>query len=231
MSNRTRVTTARLKLFGESSTPQLTLTSRLVRTPELLLSTYAGPLIDGTLDTDSVTSAEADIRARAEELRHLAQSPVCDAGGKESHYFTPAKTTIDSAFKSVTSLACSVRYGNVTRSTVKRGRMREEIDKNDQNMRVQDNYLSDKYVMVRTIRQTPRAGGPPVSSLRPDVGDPRLSRGSGNFLEDGLTLRTSLFDLFMARDVREWVLGCGCRSRRKSASQKFAMLLGRAIQP
>ena len=35
----------------------------------------------------------------------------------------------------------------------------------------------------------------------------------------------------MARDVREYVLSCGCRRRRRAASQKIAMLRGRALEP
>ena len=35
----------------------------------------------------------------------------------------------------------------------------------------------------------------------------------------------------MARDVREYVLLCGCRRRKKSTSQKIVMPPGRAIQP
>ena len=35
----------------------------------------------------------------------------------------------------------------------------------------------------------------------------------------------------MARDVREYVLSCGCRRRKRSSSQQVALLPARAVEP
>lgn len=63
-----RVSSVRLERIGETSTPRLTPNPPRVRTPEPLLSTNSRDLTDGPRHIDSVTTAEADIPDRAEEV-------------------------------------------------------------------------------------------------------------------------------------------------------------------
>jgi len=46
-----------------------------------------------------------------------------------------------------------------------------------------------------------------------------------------ILLQDRFFWLSMTRDVREYILSCKCRRRKRAHSQKVAMLPGRAIEP
>lgn len=93
----------RLKPTGEALHPNWGLFSAHVCTPEPMRSTNTRLLTRGTLDIDSVITAETRMSARAEEVRQLVQRPIRDAwGGGVSHSPTPAKIAINSALTSLT---------------------------------------------------------------------------------------------------------------------------------
>lgn len=69
--------------IGETSAPRQTAIPAPVRMLDPLLSNNVRNLAKGTWGINSVTTAEADIRARAEQVRQLAQAPVSDARRRE----------------------------------------------------------------------------------------------------------------------------------------------------
>lgn len=149
-STRTHVLSVRFKPIIKASTPRLITSPSPVRTPEPLLATYSRDLTSGRRDIDSVTIAEGDIRARAEGVRYLGQGSVRGAVEKGAHNATPAKTAIDSALRLLT-YPRSLRkgqQGDPFLSKVRSNLTSEEMDDNDQDQRIHENYFLDDYDLV-----------------------------------------------------------------------------------
>lgn len=110
-----------------------------------MLSTNSRELTDVIRDIESVTIAEVDVRARAEEVQQLAQAPVREVGEERAHDARPAKTAIDRALRSLTDPG-TLRKGHqdgLFLCKVRSNLMREDMDDNDRDKRVHENYPSD----------------------------------------------------------------------------------------
>lgn len=142
---RTRVPSIRFTQTGETPAPQLNPTPPPTRMPEPVLSTDARDLADGTRNIDSVTTAEAGIRARVEQVRQLSPAPVCQAGGEARHDSMPAKTAIDRSLRFLTDSGPlpRERQGDPSISRVRSNQMRQTMDENDQDQRVHEKKLLD----------------------------------------------------------------------------------------
>lgn len=114
--------------------------------PEPTLSTDSHRATKGIRDIDSVLTADTDAYTQTEGIRRLAQSPVLVAGGEYSHYDTPSKAAIENTIKSLAdrgSLCKGQRGDPPLFSKVGSNLRGEEIEKDDQNQRVHEEYLLD----------------------------------------------------------------------------------------
>lgn len=139
----------------------------------------------------------------------------------------PAKTAIACALGSLTDPG-SLRkghQGDPSLRSLRSNLMHEEVHKNDRDERLHDDYFLDDYDLVY---HAPLGWGPVLAvhqSLVPDL----MSLIHALHVHPGVASTLALIrERFhcpsIARDAREYVRSCGCRTRRKSASQKVAML-------
>ena len=140
------------------------------------------------------------------------------AGGDRSHDATPARTAVERAIKSLTDPGALRRgqQGDPFLSKVRSCVLHQERRVNHENQRVRDMYLLDDNDLLwytpkgkKKVLAVHRALVPDLTSLIHAI---HAHPGVASTLA---LVRERFHWPTMTRDVREYVLSCGCRRRKR----------------
>lgn len=188
---------------------------------------------EGTRDIDAVLTAAAETHTHA-EASQSAQSPDRVARGRARITTHPQRRLSRMRYKSLTNRE-SIRkgkQGNPLVGKVRSTLLREEIESDDPNQGVHEEYLLND----RNLPWHAPLGKILALAVHKSLVLDLTSLIHSLYAHLGVV---STLDLIhegfhwpnMARDVREYVISCRLRRRKRSTSQKIAMLPSSAIQP
>ena len=163
-----------------------------------------------------------------------ANPPRVIPSGGEDVRGSNADSVIDRALRSISDFE-SLR--NLQQRDHIFGKVRSQLlqdSQDDEALRIKDKYVLDDNDLLWHVPSEgkqqgrlaiPRALVPEMLSLV------HVMHGHPGIAATLILLRERFFWHTMSRDVRESVLSCKCRRRKRSHSQQIAMLPGRAISP